>query len=116
MVREEQPTIRDEIIDVFETLLSAQLRALRRAKGGETEIERKPQKSRSQLDLVSDILHQARKPLHITDIIHRAKQKFGVELDRESLVSALTKRVQRKDRFQRVGPNTFALLQQPPGG
>ena len=116
MARKEEPTVRDEIIDVFETLLSAQLRALRKVKGGERGAERKPQKSRSQLDVVSDILLQARKPLHIIDIIKRAKQKFGVALDRESLVSALTKRVHRKDRFQRVGPNTFALLQEEPQG
>lgn len=34
---------------------------------------------------------------------------FGVKLERESLVSALSKKVMKKDRFIRTGKNTFAL-------
>jgi len=37
-------------------------------------------------------------------------KRHGVTLDRESIVSALTKRVARKDRFARTAPNTFSVL------
>jgi hypothetical protein len=40
------------------------------------------------------------------DRIHTA---FGVTVDRESLVSSLTKKVARQDRFLRTDKNTFAL-------
>ena len=62
------------------------------------------------MDITYDILLSAQKPLHVTDIIARANQHFNVNLDRESLVSALTKKVKNRHMFQRVGPNTFAIL------
>lgn len=57
-----------------------------------------------------EVLAKAGRPLHISVILKQIQNQFGVSVDRESLVSALTKRVARKDRFQRTGPNTFALL------
>jgi hypothetical protein len=60
--------------------------------------------------MVHYILSSVRRPLHIADILQAISKQFGVDLDRESVVSALAKRVARKDRFVRTGPNTFALL------
>jgi hypothetical protein len=57
-----------------------------------------------------DLLASSGRPLHITALIERIATKFGVSVDRESLVSALSKRVKRKDRFSRTDKNTFALL------
>jgi hypothetical protein len=54
-------------------------------------------------------LQRAQKPLHVSEIVSRAKSSLGVDLDRESLVSALTKKIIRGVRFVRVGPNEFAL-------
>jgi hypothetical protein len=68
-----------------------------------------PRSRRSQISIVEDILTEAGQPLHISAIIERAKSRFSQSLDRESLVSALTKRVKRKDRFVREAPNTFGL-------
>ena len=48
--------------------------------------------------------------MHVTDIIARAKLDFSVDLDRESIVSALTKKVKSGKMFKRVKPNTFAIL------
>jgi hypothetical protein len=50
------------------------------------------------------------RPLHITALIERIAAKFGASVDRESLVSALSKRVKRQDRFSRTDKNTLALL------
>ena len=48
--------------------------------------------------------------MHISEILALAAQRHGVALDRESIVSALAKRVARKDRFVRTGPNMFSVL------
>jgi hypothetical protein len=46
----------------------------------------------------------------ITEIISRAKQDFHMELDRESLVSAISKKLKSGRMFKRVAPNTFTTL------
>jgi len=56
-----------------------------------------------------DILKKARSPLHVSDLIERIRSHFGVVIDRESLVSSLSKKVARGDRFLRPEKNTFAL-------
>jgi hypothetical protein len=56
-----------------------------------------------------DILKKARAPLHISDILGRIHTQFGVAVDRESLVSSLTRKVVRNDRFARPEKNTFSL-------
>lgn len=57
-----------------------------------------------------DILKKAGSPLHISDILDRIQSQFGISVDRESLVSSLTKKVARGDRFLRPQKNTFSLL------
>jgi hypothetical protein len=108
--------IRDTILGTLEECLDAQLQAvrrLRRAGGAETkkgaELSKPPKESRSQVDMAYDILKEAAQPLHISEILSRIKTRFGRQIDRESLVSALTKRVARADRFVRSDKNTFAL-------
>jgi hypothetical protein len=56
-----------------------------------------------------DILKKARSPLHISLILERIQSHFGVAVDRESLVSSLTKKVARGDRFLRPEKNTFSV-------
>jgi CMP-N-acetylneuraminic acid synthetase len=105
--------IRKIILETVESVLDAQLRAVRRLRRGEqpaqTDTQKTHHRSRSQMNMVEDLLVEAGQPLHISAIIEQAKSRFNQALDRESLVSALTKRVKRKDRFVRTGPNTFGL-------
>jgi hypothetical protein len=56
-----------------------------------------------------DVLKKARSPLHVSAILPRIQSQFSVTIDRESLVSSLTKKVARGDRFLRPGKNTFSL-------
>ena len=108
----------DVILGVFEASLEAQLRAVRRLRQGEPGAPApRRRKGLSQVDMASDILRKARSPLHISAILDRIQSQFGVTVDRESLVSSLTKKVARGDRFLRPGKNTFALRppQAPPG-
>ena len=100
-----------EWVKIQETLLKSQLQAVREIlREGESPARKPRIKGRSQMSIIYDILLAAQKPLHITDIITRAKQNFGVDLDRESIVSALTKKVKSGRMFKRVKPNTFAIL------
>jgi hypothetical protein len=105
----EEDKIRSAVFDAFEVSLDAQLRALRRLKQGKTE-PRRVRKGMSQVDMAHDILRRAGKPLHVSEIIDRIESVHGRRLDRESLVSALVKKVQRQDRFTRTDKNVFALL------
>ena len=101
---------KDLILSVFEASLEAQLRAVRRLRKGERAPgEPLRPKGLSQVDMAFDILKKARAPLHVSQILDRIRTQFGVSVDRESLVSSLTKKVARSDRFLRPEKNTFAL-------
>jgi hypothetical protein len=107
------PVIRDTFLSTFEHVLRAQLSAVRqlRRDGSQSERRRPPRKKgRSQVDLAENILRDASGPLHVSEILRRIKDSTGQEIDSESLVSALSKRVARKDRFRRTARNTFALI------
>lgn len=55
------------------------------------------------------VLRRAKTPLHIDELIVAIAQAHGVQPTRDSLVSALTKKVVAGDRFEKTAPNTFAL-------
>ena len=102
--------LKDVILSTFEACLDAQLRAVRRLRQEPPETLRtRPEKGRSQVDMAYDILKKARTPLHVSEILVRIQSQFQVEVDRESLVSSLSKKVARSDRFLRPEKNTFAL-------
>ena len=98
------------ILDVFEASLEAQLRAVRRLRQPESQPAPRRRSGRSQVDMAHDILKKARTPLHLSDILDRIQSTFGITVDREILVSSLTKKVARGDRFARIDKNTFTLL------
>ena len=97
-------------LSFYESLFLAQLRTIRqltspkpkKAKGRED-------KSMSNIDMAIDILRRVQRPLHISEIIAQVKTKYGVTLDRESLVSALVKKVHRRRGLSRTAPNTFQI-------
>ena len=97
------------ILSVFEASLEAQLRAVRRLRLGEPAEESQKPKGLSQVDMAFNILKKAKAPLHVSEILERIQTQFGVAVDRESLVSSLTKKVARSDRFLRPEKNTFSL-------
>lgn len=104
----EKEEMKDVFLEAMAASLDAQLRAVRRLRAG-GEPEKLRVRRRSQVDLVYDILLEAGRPLHVTEIIKRVEKAHGVYLDRESIVSALCKKVARKQRFVRTGRNTYAL-------
>src|SRR5262249_16254521 len=71
----------------------AQLRAVRRLRKGSATREKTARKTRlSQVDMAYDVLKKAHGPLHVSELLDRIHSAFGVRVDRESLVSSLTKR------------------------
>jgi len=102
--------VKDAILHVFEASLEAQLRAVRRLRHPPAPAGRPARrKGLSQVDMAHDVLKKARGPLHISELLTRIQTAFHVTVDRESLVSSLTKKVARGDRFVRADKNTFAL-------
>jgi len=109
------PLNKDDLIEVLENTALAQLRALRALRRSEQRKASPAEpKGKSNMQIVYDILLAAKGPLHINDIIQRAKKDFRRQLHPESLVSALTKKVLDRNTFARTAPNTFALLKRPP--
>ena len=107
--------LKDSVLSIFEASLDAQLRAVRRLRTpspGAAPPRRRT--SLSQVDMAYDILKKARAPLHVSEILARLHASFHVTVDRESLVSSLTKKVARGERFLRTGKNTFALRPEAP--
>ena len=102
------------VLDTLVSSLEAQLRAVERIRDNLPRARKKSNTAtagpRSQLDLVEDVLRRAGSPLHIDEVLGRVLKAHGVSLDRESIVSALSKKVHRGERFARTGKNTFALL------
>ena len=100
----------EEFLSFFESILSAQLRVVRQLKNPRSG-NTKPKKGQgmSNINMAIDILQRARQPLHVSEIINQVKAKHSVTLDRESLVSALVKKVHHNQGLVRTAPNTFQV-------
>ena len=70
---------------------------------------RQPQKRTSNIDIVQNVLNSAGTPLHVSDIIQMAQKSYDVQLNRDSIVSAILKKINAGQTFIRTAPNTFAL-------
>jgi len=102
--------LKDLFLGAFEASLEAQLRAIRRLRHGPPDAKKtRFKKGLSQVDLAYDVLKKAPGPLHVSELLAGIEASFGQRVDRESLVSSLTKKVARRDRFLRTEKNTFGL-------
>ncbi|MBU0768857.1 MAG: winged helix-turn-helix domain-containing protein [Proteobacteria bacterium] len=71
-------------------------------------VDAKPKKRTSNIDVAWHVLKNAGRPLHVSEIIQIAKRDFQVQLDRDSIVSGIIKKVNAGKMFVRTAPNTFA--------
>lgn len=69
----------------------------------------KPKKRTSKADIVEHVLQIAGRPLHISEIIQITNRDFQIQLERDSIVSILIKKIKAGQKFIRTAPNTFAL-------
>lgn len=74
-------------------------------KGGQTKLRKRT----SKISIAQNVLNAAGEPLHVTKIIQMAKKDYDVQLNRDSIVSAILKKVKSGKMFIRTAPNTFAL-------
>jgi len=97
----------DKIIEFQRDLLSAQLEVI--SKYQQKTSSKIKSKSMSKLGIVEDVLKLSQKPLHISQIIEIAKNEYNIALERDSIVSAISKKIKNNKQFIRVAPNTFSL-------
>ena len=98
----------DNYLEIKRELLQAQLRVVYRYQR-KTVPHGQKLKRTSNLTIVEDILQNSDQPLHISKIIQIAQKDYNVNLERDSIVSALIKKINAGKMFLRVAPNTFAL-------
>jgi vacuolar-type H+-ATPase subunit D/Vma8 len=68
-------------------------------------------KKKTQIETIIDILNDVDGALHIKEIISLAKEKYNVNLDRETIVSSIAKKIAKGSFFKRVAPNTYDLIE-----
>jgi len=93
-------------------MAEANLRIVNRFLSG---VESKAEKRTSKIRIIQKVLNNAAKPLHVSEILSNAKRDFNVELERDSIVSAIVKKMKAGKVFVRTAPNTFALKDQTSG-
>jgi len=100
----------DDYLSYQKELAEATLQIVNRfqAKG-----KREPEKRTSNIEIVCNVLSTAGRPLHISEIIDLAETWFQVTLERDSVVSAILKKIKAGRMFVKTGPNTFALKPVP---
>jgi hypothetical protein len=102
--------IPESLLNLYESLLYAQLRVVKQLKNPKpTKTKREGHKGMYNMDMAIDILLRAHRPLHISEILSQIKSQHKISLDRESLVSALVKKVHRQQGVTRTAPNTFEV-------
>ena len=101
------------VLEVMESMLKAGLRNVREQLSslGRDEMSAPRKERKSNTKIVADLLRDAGHPLHIDEIIRLARETRGVELHRESIVSALSKKLLEGKVFRRTGRNEFSLLE-----
>jgi hypothetical protein len=102
----------DKILELKKELLQAQLKIIRHYQQELPQFKKQPKRT-SKLDIVENILSSSDQPLHISKIIGIAKNDYNVTLQRDSIVSALIKKIRAGERFVKVAANTFALKNNP---
>jgi hypothetical protein len=98
----------DKILKFYKELLQSQLKVVYRYQRQSPQLTKKLKRT-SNLDIVEDILAVSNQPLHISKIIEVAKNDYNVTLERDSIVSAIIKKIRSGVRFERIAPNTFTL-------
>ena len=96
----------DSYLQYQKEITESKLKIINRFQKG---VQPKPKKRTSNIEIVENILRIAGRPLHVSEIIQLADRDFNVALERDSIVSAMLKKVTAGKSFIRTAPNTFAL-------
>ena len=97
-----------EYLTIKQKVLGAQLKAINELLQQFSPVK---VKRKTQTEMVYDILNDVDNSLHIKEIISLVKQKYDVELDRETIVSSIAQKIAKGILFKRVAPNTYDLIE-----
>lgn len=89
-------------------LAEAKLKIIKRYLKG---VKPKTARRTTKIGIVENVLRIAGRPLHISEIIEIAQRDFQTNLERDSVVSILIKKIKAGQKFQRTAPNTFTLIE-----
>jgi len=98
----------NRFLEYEKELAAFKLKTINRLQKG---LKPKPKKRTSQSNIAEHVLRIAGRPLHVSEIIQIANRDFNVQLQRDSIVSILIKKIKAGQKFVRTAPNTFALKQ-----
>ena len=88
---------RDELFLTYEKEVAEFKLGLIARLAREVSLPQKPGRRRtSNFDMVEKVLGDAGKPLHVSEIIAAVEKEFGVQLDRDSLSSAMGKQIKKE--------------------
>ncbi len=93
-------------LDLIEELAKSTLDVINRVRDG---MPSKRSKRAYKFQYVESILRKAERPLHINEIIEIAKREYKVNIERDSLSSAISKKVRAGSGIVRTAPNTFTF-------
>lgn len=93
-------------IEYEKQVAEAKLKIIHRMEG--TQKDSTNQRT-SKMNAIINVLQSADKPLHVSEIIQQLKQKHALVLDRDSISSALIKKVNAGKLVIKTAPNTFAI-------
>jgi len=96
----------EQFLEYEKEITEYKLKTISRLQKG---LKAKPVKRTSKADIVEHVLQIAGRPLHVSEIIQIADRDFHVQLERDSIVSILIKKINAGQTFIRTSPNTFAL-------
>ena len=96
-----------EYLKVKQKLVEAQIKAIRELQQQFSPVK---VKRKTQVEMIFDILKEADGALHIKEIISLVKKKYDIDLDRETIVSSIAKKIAKGILFKRVAPNTYDLI------
>jgi len=106
--------IRETILKTLETLFELQLRSVRQLLGEEDvptiKQRKKGVRRKSLVDSCVNILTSENRPLHVNQLVDLLRERYGRITDRDTISSALAKKVRQGVLVKQTGPATFALL------
>ena len=103
------------VLQVMETVLELELRAVRQALGEEpvatTRPRRRGARRQSIIDQSVQVLTAEKRALHVAELVGLLRERFGRVTDRDTLSSALAKKARQGVLLRQTAAATFGLLE-----
>lgn len=104
------------VLQVMETVLELELRAVRQALGEEDVLPSRSRRGRARSQSIVDqcisILTDAEGPTHVNELVTLLRERFGRVTDRDTVSSALAKKARQGVLLRQSAPATFAILRE----